>query len=227
MQYSTVVEGTASDPDGDDLDYRWLEGETPLQGWQSVGANGEAFLDVATVDPSLDSGPHTLTLEVSDGEDVSSDEMVLTVLTPAMTLENIADELQSTMDSYSGTSLLDKLEDVLAKVETALDELEKSPPDNQAAVGNIDGAVGDLEAAVIEWLNPDQGAQLMDCLAGIARQLAVDALNYAIDHGGKSDEIGDAQEYLAEGDTLRASEAYKDVVNKYKDALAKAESAVS
>lgn len=227
MQYSTVVEGTASDPDGDDLDYRWLEGETPLQGWQSVGANGEAFLDVATVDPPLDSGPHTLTLEVSDGEDVSSDEMVLTVLTPAMTLENIADELQSTMDSYSGTSLLDKLEDVLAKVETALDELEKSPPDNQAAVGNIDGAVGDLEAAVIEWLNPDQGAQLMDCLAGIARQLAVDALNYAIDHGGKSDEIGDAQEYLAEGDTLRASEAYKDVVNKYKDALAKAESAVS
>jgi len=32
---------------------------------------------------------------------------------------------------------------------------------------------------------------------------------------------------MAEGDGLRSSEAFKDAVNKYKDALSKAESAVS
>ncbi len=41
--------------------------------------------------------------------------------------------------------------------------------------------------------------------------------------------IQEAQMYLEEGDDLRASgelEAYKKAVNKYKDALAKAESAL-
>ena len=43
----------------------------------------------------------------------------------------------------------------------------------------------------------------------------------------RQDEINEALEYLAEGEGLRASEAFKDAVNKYKDALSKAESAAS
>jgi len=37
--------------------------------------------------------------------------------------------------------------------------------------------------------------------------------------------ISEAQQALAEGDALRSSGAFKDVINKYKDALIKAESA--
>ena len=66
----------------------------------------------------------------------------------------------------------------------------------------------------------------MDQFAAIARQLAVDAIDQAIAQGGDSGEINDAQQALAEGDALRASEAFKDAVANYKDALAKAEGAL-
>ncbi len=39
--------------------------------------------------------------------------------------------------------------------------------------------------------------------------------------------IDDAEQALADGDALRDLGAFKDAVNKYKDALAKAESAIS
>ena len=65
----------------------------------------------------------------------------------------------------------------------------------------------------------------MDQLAGIARQVATDALDEAIAQSGDPGEINDAQQALNEGDGLRTSEAFKDAVNKYKDALSKAESA--
>ena len=122
--------------------------------------------------------------------------------------------------------LADKVEDAKAYLETALAELVKTPPDNQAAVANLEGAVGDLEAAVSDGLlDPTQGTDLMDQLAGAARKLAVDALNQAIAQGGDPDSISDAEQALAEGDALRALGAFKDAVNAYKDALAKAESA--
>ena len=90
----------------------------------------------------------------------------------------------------------------------------------------MEGAVGDLEAAVKDGLlDPTQGIQLMDQFAGIAQQIAADALDEAIAQGGDPGEINDAQQALDEGDGLRASEAFKDAVNKYKDALSKAESA--
>ena len=109
-----------------------------------------------------------------------------------------------------------------------LEELAKTPPDNQAAVGNIEGAVGDLEAVVDDGLlDAVTGTQLMDELAGIARLLAVSALEEATAQGGDPGVLNDAQQALDEGDALRASEAFKDAVNKYKDALAKAESQFS
>ena len=58
-----------------------------------------------------------------------------------------------------------------------------------------------------------------------ARQLAVDAIDAADARGGDPATIADADAYLAEGDALRAAEAFKDVVAKYKDAVATAESA--
>ena len=53
-----------------------------------------------------------------------------------------------------------------------------------------------------------------------------DTLQEAIDiaivtPGSDSGEIADAQQSLADGDTLRADEQFKDAVNKYKDALGK------
>ena len=65
----------------------------------------------------------------------------------------------------------------------------------------------------------------MDQLADAARQFAADALDFAIAQGGDPSEINDAQQALDEGDALKASASFKDAVSKYKDALAKAESA--
>ena len=145
---------------------------------------------------------------------------------PKEALQDVSTELQDIINSNPGTPLADKIEDALDKIQTALDELDKTPPDNQAAVGNIEDAVGDLEAAI--GLDPAQDPTLtdrMDQLAGVARQLATEALDQAIAQGGDPTAIADAQQALAEGDTLRASGAFKDAVSKYKDALAKAESA--
>ncbi len=87
--------------------------------------------------------------------------------------------------------------------------------------------MGDLEAAVQDGLlDATEGAQLMDQLAGVAQQLAENAINEAIAQGGNATTIAEAQLALALGDALRASGAFKDAVNKYKDALAKAESAL-
>lgn len=142
----------------------------------------------------------------------------------ACEMEGIIAQLQSIIDANPGTPLADKIEDALAKAQTTLEELNKTPPDNQAAVGNIEGAVGDIESAVKDGLlAPDQGTQLMNQFTAIARQLASDALDEAIAQDGDPDVIEDAQQALSEGDSLRASGAFKDAVNKYKDALSKAE----
>ena len=146
--------------------------------------------------------------------------------TPEEAIQDVTDVLQDIVDANPGTPTADKLDDVIAKLQTALDELNKEPPDNQASVGNIEGAVGDLEATVNDGLlDFAQGSDLMDQLAGVARQLASDALDFAIDQGGDPSEINDAQQALDEGDALKASASFKDAVSKYKDALAKAESA--
>jgi hypothetical protein len=52
----------------------------------------------------------------------------------------------------------------------------------------------------------------------------VNAIEEAIAAGGDPVVIADTQQYLADGDSLRDQESFKDAVNKYKDAVAKAES---
>ena len=142
-------------------------------------------------------------------------------------LQDVTVDLQEIVDNNPGTPLADKVEDALAKAQTALEELNKTPPDNQAAAENIEGSVGDLEAAL--GLDPAQDpavTDLMDQLASIARQLAADATSEAFAQGGDTAKINEAQQALANGDALRALGAFKDAVNKYKEALAKAESAL-
>jgi len=77
-QAYTVLQGTATDPDADTLQYRWLEGAEVLLDWSPVGLSGEAYLDLGTL-PYFSIGNHTLTLEVSDGELTDSDDMILTI----------------------------------------------------------------------------------------------------------------------------------------------------
>jgi hypothetical protein len=77
-QSSTVIYGTATDEDGDVLTYRWLEGTTELQPYQPVDSSGNALLSLGTLLP-LSIGAHILTLDVSDGKDISTDEVRVSV----------------------------------------------------------------------------------------------------------------------------------------------------
>ncbi len=74
---ATTVQGTAGDPDGDALQYRWLEGGNVLLDWTTVGANGECPLNLSAL--SLGLGTHNLTLEVIDGQAASTDDVILTI----------------------------------------------------------------------------------------------------------------------------------------------------
>jgi len=155
----------------------------------------------------------------------STEEGGSTALSPEQAIQQVSEALSDIVDSNPGTPLADKIEDAMDELLTALVELDQ--PDNQAAVGNIEGAVGKLEAAVKDGLlDAEQGIQLMDDLSATAKQLADTALDQAIAQGGDPDVINDAQQSLLEGDGYRADEAFKDAVNKYKDALGKAESAL-
>ncbi len=77
----------------------------------------------------------------------------------------------------------------------------------------------------MEGLDPGHGTELMDQLAALARRLAVEALNQLIAQEGDPTIIAEAQQFIDEGDAFRAAVAFKDAVDKYKDALVSAESA--
>ncbi len=78
-QNQTIIHGTATDQDeGDEIQYRWLEGTYELAAWKTIETGSDADLDLGTV---LDYpiGEYTLTLEVSDGEVITSDSMILKI----------------------------------------------------------------------------------------------------------------------------------------------------
>ena len=77
-QGAMTIHGTAIDLDGNLLNYRWREGSIELSSWEPVGPNGEAYLDLSQV-LLFPIGEHTLTLEVSDGQSTSTDDMILTI----------------------------------------------------------------------------------------------------------------------------------------------------
>jgi hypothetical protein len=133
---------------------------------------------------------------------------------------------QGIIDANPDTALAEELTVFIAKLQTAIEELDKIPPNDLAAVRNIEKAVADLEAAVAAGLlDPAQGTQLMDELAGVARQLATKALDEAIAQGGNPDKINEGEQARTEGDTLRALRAFASAVDKYKDAIRIAERA--
>jgi len=77
-QDSIVMAGTATDPDGNTLRYRWrMDNGAVLLDWTPV-ANGNAPLDMAMA-PFLAAGEYTLILEVDDGKAWGSDSMILTL----------------------------------------------------------------------------------------------------------------------------------------------------
>ncbi|MBI4687121.1 MAG: cadherin repeat domain-containing protein [Nitrospirae bacterium] len=73
----TTIQGIATDFDGNPLQCRWVEGTTILKDWFAAGINGECPLNLSGISFTL--GAHTLTLEVSDGQTGSSDDMILTI----------------------------------------------------------------------------------------------------------------------------------------------------
>jgi hypothetical protein len=77
-QNATIIQGAASDADGNFLSYRWLEGAAEVQPSRPVGVSGAAPFDLATL-PPLSIGTHTFTLEVSDGTAKVTDTTVVSV----------------------------------------------------------------------------------------------------------------------------------------------------
>jgi len=63
--FNLVIEGSATDPDGDRLTYRWLGEQTVLSDWKEVEEDGKLSLEFQNL-PLLEIGQHILTLEVSD-----------------------------------------------------------------------------------------------------------------------------------------------------------------
>ena len=74
---AAMIQGVATDFDGNELSCRWMEGTTVLQDWTPAGPDGECSLSLSGL--ALDIGGHTLTLSASDGAALSSDDMVLTI----------------------------------------------------------------------------------------------------------------------------------------------------
>jgi len=164
---------------------------------------------------------------INEGAGIINENCAPSEQTPEEQTQNVIAELDEIVDNTTDPQLAEKVEDASITLQIAIDELNKDTPDTPAAMGNIEGAIGDLEAAINDGLDPLVGAELMDELAGIARQLAVDAIDEAVAAGGDSDKIATANEKLGEGDDFRDNEGkFKDAASKYKDALSEAESAL-
>jgi hypothetical protein len=77
-QANTTIQGMVINPNGDALQYRWLENTFVLKSMTNVGIDGSAPLELANT-ISLGTGDHTLTLEGTDGSATTTDTMILTV----------------------------------------------------------------------------------------------------------------------------------------------------
>jgi Leucine-rich repeat (LRR) protein len=146
---------------------------------------------------------------------------------PEEIIEEVAKDLEDILAANPDTPLADNVGDAMAYAKAACDQLTTTPPNNRGAVQNVEKAVGELQEAVRKkLLDAGQGNQLMDQLAGAARQIAADAIEQARASGGKAGKIAEAERELADGDALRSAGAFERAVDKYKDALVSAEKAI-
>jgi SAM-dependent methyltransferase len=79
-QTNHILIGTATDPDGDPLTYRWIEMQqkTILSDWETVEPDGKVLLKLGNI-PPLPVGQHTLMLEVTDSDETAKDKVNLTI----------------------------------------------------------------------------------------------------------------------------------------------------
>jgi hypothetical protein len=98
---ATTIHGAATDFDNGAMLYcKWTEGSTVLLDWTLAGTNGACLLSGLT----LARGTHTLTLEATDGQATSSDDMVLTINnTPP--LANAGENITVTSDQIFATAI--------------------------------------------------------------------------------------------------------------------------
>jgi SAM-dependent methyltransferase len=77
-QSTAVLQGRATDPDGDPLTYRWRKEQTVLTSWKPVREDGHLGLELQKL-PPLEIGQHLLTLEVSDPYETAIEAVTLTI----------------------------------------------------------------------------------------------------------------------------------------------------
>jgi tetratricopeptide (TPR) repeat protein len=151
-------------------------------------------------------------------------------------ITNINDQIAAVQDSLDAiindSNLNPKLAEELVGANGTLQDAitELGSGNTQAGLQRLEQAMSDiepaLEAAVADGsLDASQANQIMNDLALVAQRIAVQAIEDAQERGGDPTQIEEAQLDLDDGDALRESGAYMEAVDKYKDALAKAEGA--
>lgn len=130
---TTYIECTASDPDEDELSYNWsADGGTFTGGGATIKWTAPNVV-----------GSFTVTVEVSDGDDIVTDQLVITVLTPnnPPTIESLTTDCPRVKKGGTATLTCDA-----------------SDPDGDELTyewsverGNFSG-----EGAVVSWVGPSE-----------------------------------------------------------------------
>jgi hypothetical protein len=141
----------------------------------------------------------------------------------ALEAQNLANALQALSASYaaSNPAVAGRLDNARDKAQDAVSELTEVPPDNDQAVHKLEEVVDRIMDAVNEspGLLLAQANPQMDAAAGIAHQLASEALAAAILRLGDPLAIASAQTSLSSGDTARLLGIYQQAISHYRNAL--------
>lgn len=130
-------------------------------------------------------------------------------------IRDVITTIEEILPTITDDKVAHELEEAVEELEEALEELAESPPDIKDAVKKIEKAAKEIEKAIKKGLDPSIGTALLQVLAEVTRDLAVEAINDAIARGGDPREIAKAQDNLAEGDALRAAGEYVKAIKKY------------
>lgn len=226
---TVYIDGTGSyDPEGEELLFQWSFSIVPEK-------SDTILLDCNASDPNFfadANGTYMVDLVVNDSiqnSDVNS--VTIDVLWPLDLTEIIVaevnDALQEIIDDTPNTDVAEKAEDAYYNLLIVSAELNYPSPDIQAAFRNVEESAGDWAGIVNDgFLDVKVGTQLIESLTYVAKLLAMEAIDRAMDTGSDLDLINEAQYELNEGNRLKASGLYVDARSRYKDALTKAEASM-